>query len=118
MASDEEAALIAPSSAKNGDAPEGDPKSQSMLLYPLREMKKKLYAETCQCILAVSVLSVVLSACAVSFFYCKMCLVGLVLASACICPWVPYFNIPLWISIALLLYVWYFTNKQLHVTWD
>jgi hypothetical protein len=110
---DEEIGLVTPTqkdTVKQGSA--------NALMYPLTQIKTKLYAETCQCILAVSVLTLVIGGCFFSYFYCKLCLMGVIIASACLCPWIPYFNIPLWIGILLLVYVWYYMKMGLHVSWD
>jgi hypothetical protein len=111
---DEEIALVEPTEdtgAKNSS-------SSNMLLYPLMKLKMKLYAETCQCILSVTVLTLVVGGCFVSYVYCKPCLIGIIIASACMCPWIPYFNIPLWIGILLLVYVWYYMKMGFHISWD
>jgi hypothetical protein len=94
-------------------------KRGASILSPLKRLKKKLYAETCQCITAIVVLSLVLAGCVVSFFYCNVCLVGVIIVSACMCPWIPYFNIPLWTSIVLLVFVgWNFSSRKFHFIWE
>lgn len=118
---DEESALVCPVENFNtGKQKESTkPDRVSSLLYPLRQLKLRLYAETCQCITAIVLLTLVMGGCVVSFLYCKVCLVGIIVVSACMCPWIPYFNIPLWISILMLVLVgWKFTNGKFHFIWD
>jgi hypothetical protein len=44
---------------------------------------------------------------------------GILILSACLCPWIPYFNIPLWVSIAMLLVLgFHFTNKVFTLMWE
>lgn len=93
--------------------------SFSYIRNPLTAAKKKLQSETCHCITALVVLSFILAGCVVSFFYCNVCLIGVIIVSACMCPWIPYFNIPLWISIFLLVFMgWNFSSRKFHFIWE
>lgn len=66
-------------------------------------MQRRLVSETFQCVIAFGVLVLVLGLVVLSFFYCKVCLFGIMTVSACLCPFIPYFNIPLWSSILLIV---------------
>lgn len=56
--------------------------------------------------------------CLVSYFYCTQCLFGVLIFSACICPYYNAMNIPLWTAIVLLtLSGWSLTAGNLVVTW-
>jgi len=65
-------------------------------------LKQKFISETFQCLFASSVLLVVMGLIVLSFFYCQQCLLGIMLLSACLCPFMSYWNIPLWTSILLI----------------
>ena len=57
--------------------------------------------------------------CVYFFFACPKCLFGVLLASACMCPWFNTMNAPLWLAIILLIVSgWTFTFGNLSVTWD
>jgi hypothetical protein len=57
-------------------------------------------------------------ACIVFYFYCTQCLFGILIFSACICPYYNTMNIPLWTAIVLLtLSGWSLTAGNLVVTW-
>jgi len=64
--------------------------------------KRKFISETFQCVVASAILCVSLGLIALSYVYCQPCLLGIVLVSACMCPFVSYCNIPLWVSILLV----------------
>lgn len=68
-----------------------------------KRMQRKLVSETFQCAVALVVLVLVLGLIVLSYFYCKICLFGIMTVSACLCPFLPYFNIPLWTSILLIV---------------
>ena len=125
---DEEVALVCPSKklgtqakvkADYGDAAskkKDDKEGDSYI--SIQKMKQRLISQTYDCLIASIVLVVMLGLCAVSFFFCKVCLLGILILSACMCPWVPYFNIPLWASIILLIFVgWNFTYRSFEFTW-
>ena len=51
--------------------------------------------------------------------YCTSCLIGLCLVCLCLCPFIPIVNIPLWISIVILLWRgWSLTNGHLSLVWE
>jgi len=64
--------------------------------------KQTFITETFQCLTASCVLVTIIGAIVVSFFYCKECLFAIMIFSACMCPFLPYYNIPLWTSILLI----------------
>lgn len=68
-----------------------------------RRAQQRFVSETFQCVTACVVLIFVLGFVVVSFFYCQVCLFGIMVVSACLCPFMPYFNIPLWTSILLIV---------------
>lgn len=54
----------------------------------------------------------------VGWFLCPMCIVGVLLFSACTCAYMPVMNIPLWISIIILVWQgWEVTNGTMTVSW-
>lgn len=65
-------------------------------------LKQKFISETFQCMFASSVLLVVMGLIVLCFFYCQQCLFGIMLLSACLCPFMSFWNIPLWTSILLV----------------
>ena len=87
--------------------------------FSVQQMKKKLVDQTISCLVASVVLVIVLGGCILSFFYCKECLLGILILSACLCPWIPYFNIPLWVSIGLMIWLgFHFTQRAFTFIWD
>lgn len=83
-----------------------------------QKLQQRLYEQTLHCIFSLSVLGVVIGGCVVSFFYCKTCLLGIIILSCVLCPWMPYLNIPLWISILMLVILgWHFTNGDFIFSW-
>lgn len=53
--------------------------------------------ETFQCVTATMILLIVLGLIVLSYMFCQGCLVGIMLISACLCPFISYWNIPLWV---------------------
>ena len=84
------------------------PKKGAYPLFSTQRLKQKMIVQTYDCIFAITILLVVTGVCVVSFLYCKPCLFGVIALSFCLCPWVPYLNIPLWIAIIMLLH-WGYT---------
>lgn len=68
-----------------------------------KRAKRKLISETSQFVASLFVLVVVLGLVVISYFFCPVCLFGIMVMSACLCPFLPYFNIPLWASILLII---------------
>ena len=68
-----------------------------------KKMKRRLVSETFQCAVALIILVVMLGLVVLSYFYCQVCLFGIMIISACMCPFISYFNIPLWTSILLIV---------------
>lgn len=58
--------------------------------------------ETFQCVTATMILVIVLGLIVLSYMFCQGCLLGIMLISACLCPFISYWNIPLWVSIVLV----------------
>jgi hypothetical protein len=57
--------------------------------------------------------------CLVFYMVCPKCLFGVLLLSACLCPFFHPMNAPLWLAIVLLtLSGWRFTFGSLAVTWN
>lgn len=77
-----------------------DSKKPKQSLYS--RLKQKFISETFQCLFASSILVVVMSLIVLSFFYCQQCLFGIMILSACLCPFMSFWNIPLWTSILLV----------------
>lgn len=98
---DVEVALVCPTQTLDGlnDRKEGVKKAD----YGIKKMKRKFISETYQFVISVFILIIVLGAVVVSYFYCPTCLFGIMVMSACMCPFLPYFNIPLWTSIVLII---------------
>lgn len=69
----------------------------------MNRVQDRLVSETFQCVLALFLLTLTLGVVILSFFYCQICLFGIMAVSACLCPFLPYFNIPLWTSILLIV---------------
>jgi hypothetical protein len=90
------------------------PKKTTNVFFSTQKVKQRLVAQTYDCVFAVMILLVVTGGCAVSFLYCKPCLFGIIALSFCLCPWVPYLNIPLWIGIAMLLHWGYSIVSEKH----
>lgn len=66
------------------------------------KIKDKFVGETEKCVVATLILFLVLGSIVLSYMFCTECLFGIMIISACLCPFMPYFNIPLWISILLI----------------
>ena len=57
--------------------------------------------------------------CVIFFFACPKCMFGVLLFSACLCPWIHAMNAPLWLAIVLLTVSgWSLTTGFLSVTWS
>lgn len=95
-----EVALVCPTQKLEGVP---DPKGGTKKDSGIKKMKRKFISETQQFVLSILVLTVVLGMVVLSYFFCPMCLFGIMVMSACLCPFLPYFNIPLWTSIVLII---------------
>lgn len=117
-----EVALVCPSQHLGITADPALKKSRaekSESYFSISRMKKKLADQTCECLTSCGILAVVLGGCVASYFYCRECLLGILIVSACLCPWIPYFNIPLWVSIGMLVFLgFHFTNKVFTFMWE
>lgn len=62
--------------------------------------------------------SALLILCLVSFIFCQSCLFAILVICACLCPFYPVLNGPLWLAIILLTVGgWSFTTGALSITW-
>jgi hypothetical protein len=97
----------------------GKAKKSPPTYFSTHRIKQKLIAQTYDCIFAMSILLFVTGGCVVSFFFCKPCLLGIVALSFCLCPWVPYLNIPLWTAVIMLLHWGYTLVVEKHrLKWE
>jgi hypothetical protein len=68
-------------------------------------------------VLCLMLLSIVL--CLVFYMICPRCLFGILIFSACLCPFFHPMNAPLWLAIVLLVVSgWSFTTGALSITWN
>lgn len=100
QAADEEQGLVSPAPAQ----------SKRVSFFSAQGMKRAWMSETQSCVCATMVLLVLMGLCAACYFFCPFCLLGIIVVSMCLCPWIPYYNIPLYISIAL--FVFYLYNES------
>ena len=57
--------------------------------------------------------------CSVFYVLCPRCLFGVLIFSACLCPWVNSLNVSLWVALVLLvLSGWTFSIGAFSVTWN
>lgn len=57
--------------------------------------------------------------CLVFYMICPRCLFGILIFSACLCPFFHPMNAPLWLAIVLLIVSgWSFTTGALSITWN
>lgn len=101
---DVEVALVCPTQTLEGlndmkDKVEKDNKKDGVY----KRAKRKFISETAQFVVSLFVLTVVLGLVVISYFFCPVCLFGIMVMSACLCPFLPYFNVPLWTSILLII---------------
>jgi hypothetical protein len=97
----------------------GESREEDVSFYSVNKMKQRLYAQTYECLIATAVVIVICGGCAASYAFCQPCLLGILVFSACMCPWIPYFNVPLWVSIIMLISLgWHFTVGHLTLTWQ
>jgi hypothetical protein len=80
------------------EKPDPFPKKKSVAV----KVKDHFVSETQQCVWASFILLLVIGMIVLSYMFCTECLFGIMIISACLCPFMPYFNIPLWISILLI----------------
>ena len=68
---------------------------------------------------AILMTAVSLVLCIVFYMTCPKCLFGVLVVSACMCPWFHSMNAPLWLALLLLAASgWTFTYGYLSVTWN
>jgi hypothetical protein len=64
-------------------------------------------------------MAISLVTCFVFYMTCQPCLFGVLVISACLCPWFNAMNAPLWLSIILLVVGgWTFTTGYFSLTWN
>lgn len=85
-------------SDKDPEKPELPGKKKSLTV----KVKDQFVRETEKCVMASFVLFLIIGLITLSYMFCTECLFGIMIISACLCPFLPYFNIPLWISILLI----------------
>jgi hypothetical protein len=79
-----------------------------------RQLTEKFHDCGVLCLMLVSV-----GLCFVFYMVCPRCLFGILLFSACLCPFFHPMNAPLWLAIVLLTVSgWSFTTGALSVTWN
>jgi hypothetical protein len=62
---------------------------------------------------------VALVLCLVFYMLCPRCLFGILLLSACLCPFFNSMNAPLWLAIVLLtMSGWSFTAGAFSISWN
>jgi hypothetical protein len=77
------------------------------------------YAHTKECMISSCVVFTILGVCVIFYFFCIPCLLGVLAVSMCLCPFIPYFNIPLWISLLILLMSgWNLTRGHFSIVWS
>jgi hypothetical protein len=68
-------------------------------------------------VMCMTLMSILL--CVVFYMICPKCLFGVLLLSACLCPFVHAMNVPLWLAIILLIVSgWSFSAGALSITWN
>ena len=79
---------------------------------------RQLQLKTLQCLLTLVVVFGVIGLCIFSYLYCKLCLLVIFFVCMACCLCVPGLNVPLWISIVLLVAGGYsFSNGRFSVIW-
>ena len=57
--------------------------------------------------------------CGVFFLFCPRCIFGVLILSACLCPFFNSMNAPLWLAIVLLTVSgWSFTGGAFSISWN
>ena len=82
-------------------------KSNNSSFFSAQAIKKRFINETNQCVMATVILIVTVGGCVLCFLFCPPCLLGIIILGICLCFWAPYYNIPVYVSIVLLIY-WVF----------
>lgn len=99
------------------DGPKMQPDTQEITVS--MRIANKAYAQTRECFISSFVLLTIALMCVVFYFFCIPCLLGVVVVSMCLCPFIPYFNIPLWISLFILVVSgWNFTRGHFSIVWS
>lgn len=117
---DVEVALVCPTQTLDGlnDLKQFDKKDVKKPKSVFQRFQKGLVSETAQCLGSLVVLLIVLGSVVVAYFFCPVCLFGIMVVSACLCPFLPYFNIPLWTSIVLIVVLGMtYTHRPFTLIW-
>ena len=94
----------------------GEPDAQEITIS--MRIADKAYAHTKECMISSCVVFTILGVCVIFYFFCIPCLLGVLAVSMCLCPFIPYFNIPLWISLLILLMSgWNLTRGHFSIVW-
>jgi len=101
---DTEVALVCPAAQRLAEVPDFKPENKAKKKQStLEAMEEKFVNRTVKCTFSCGVLILVLGVICLSFFYCPACLVGILVISACMTAYESYWNIPLWISMLLII---------------
>jgi hypothetical protein len=77
-------------------------------------MREQFYDLAVMCLVLVCLLL-----CIVFYMVCPKCLFGVLIVSACLCPFCHPMNAPLWLALVLLVVSgWSFTAGNLSITWS
>ena len=58
--------------------------------------------QTIECITATVVIAMIILASTWSYFHCFWCLAGIAAVCLCLCPFIHFYNFPLWLALVLL----------------
>lgn len=79
----------------------------------------KIRIQTIQCLVSLLIILVTLAVIIISFFWCKICLVVMVVFCLCFCLCIPQLNFPLWVAIFLCIIAgWSFTTGKFRWEWN
>lgn len=71
-----------------------------------------------QVLVPLSLLAIAAALLGLGWFICPICVVCVFLFSACTCAYMPIMNVPLWISIVILMWQgWKISDGALALTW-
>jgi len=92
-----------------------DPSCDSWVVHARRVQSMSEQSRGCGMLLFTILLLVL---CLASFMFCQECLFGILIISACLCPFFHPLNAPLWLAIVLLTVGgWSFTTGALSISW-
>lgn len=80
---------------------------------------KVIYEKTMLILFSLGMVCLATIGIVICYEYCTTCLVGILLFSLCTCPFIPVMNVPLWISILVLVVGgWSFTHGHMSLVWS